>query len=468
MWFHDVLTRLMGAPHVEAEQDMVWLRRIPPASPPEGRSSLFGTHIATNKAQCPFRFLARREVPDTVRLDHGIMRGSTPDAVYTKDPVLTRKVLQNKAHPKTHGWYRFHHRLSDYRTPLDLLRFSKADDPMVTTLRKAYISGLSEAFDRHEDQIVAHIGRWVDTVARGSVEISRATRHLNADLTHLVAFGELPTNRLFSLVYQNPDPLVLDPKRRLAHLLWPALDRLPTPYALRQHARAATFRVVMARYLKRYREQPESFVGRLHRQGLEMGAPDFAWHALLFLSAGNGIVPYPMVMCLSVLADKPDLQQRIVTEELYGAALKETLRLYPAVTTIARVVKEHVESDSAVLEPMASPNGQLYMNPMGILRHPRGWTQPDDFVIDRWLPGWKDAADPEYRLYLPFGMGARSCVGAAFATRLLELYLRVVLTKRVVSNPSGRSPQTAEGSLVVVRRPFTLQFTERDAKDETR
>jgi cytochrome P450 len=84
-------------------------------------------------------------------------------------------------------------------------------------------------------------------------------------------------------------------------------------------------------------------------------------------------------------------------------------------------------------------------------------------VIDRWLPGWQETAEPDYRLYIPFGMGARSCLGAAFATKLLELFLRTVLSQRVVSNPSGQAPVIAEGSVALVRRPFTLQFDERQA-----
>lgn len=465
MWFSNLLTRLMGAPREETERDMAWLRRIPPASPPPGYSSLFGTHIATNKAECPFRFLARPEMPDTVRLDHGIMRGSTPDAVYTKDPVLTRSVLQNRANPKAPGWYRFHHRIFNYAVPRDLLTYSNADDPMVATLRQAVTAGLADAFERHEDQIAVHMRRWVDEVARGPVEVSRATRRLTAEIVHLVAFGELPKDRWFTYGYQNVDPVVLDSKRRLAHLLWPVLDRLPTPYALMHRASAVIFRRLLTDRFNQYRHNSESLVGWLDRYGAAEGHPNLAWETLPFIvNAAIGILPYPMVMSLYVLADKPELQQRIVDDDLYGAALKETLRLHPAVPTIARVVTQRVESESAVIEQMASPEGQLYMNPMGILRHPRGWSRPDDFIIDRWLPGWHDDADPDYRLYIPFGMGARSCIGAAFATKVLELFLRVVLSARTVSNPSGRPPRVAEGSLALVRRPFTLAFAERPGR----
>jgi len=464
MRLHRLFQRLLGAPRAEVAQDMSWLSQIPPAAPPPGRSSVFGAHIAVNKAACPFRFLAKPGTPDTVRLDHGVMRESTPDAVYTKDPILTRKVLQSKAHPKTRAWYRFHHRVYDYRIPRDILTYSHADDPMVVAMRRIITAGLADAFERRQDQIAAHIGRWVAEVARGPVEIRTSTRRLNAEIMHLVAFGELPRDRLFALAFENVDGAVIDSKRRLAHLLWPRLDRLPTPYALMHRATAAVFFRLTARRFRQFRDASPSLLAWLNREGAAAGHADFAWQTLPFIiNAAAGIVPYPMVMCLYVLADKPDLQRRIVSEGLYSAALKETLRLHPAVPTIARIVTQPIETESAKLEPMTSPEAQLFMNPMGILRHPRGWVQPDDFVIDRWLPGWQETAEPDYRLYIPFGMGARSCLGAAFATKLLELFLRTVLSQRVVSNPSGQAPVIAEGSVALVRRPFTLQFDERQA-----
>ena len=462
MWVHRLFQRLIGAPRADVTGDMSWLSRIPRAAPPPGRSSVFGSHIAINKAQCPFRFLARPDTPDTVRVDHGIMSASTPDAVYTKDPVLTRKVLQSKAHPKTRGWYRFHHRLYNYRIPPDILTYSNADDPMVVTMRRIITAGLADAFEQQQDKIAAHIGRWVADVARGPVEMRKATRRLNAEILHLVAFGELPSDRWFAFAFENIDSWVIDSKRRLAHLLWPRLDRLPTPYALTHLATAEAFRWLTARRFRQFRHSSSSLRSWLDREGAAAGHADFAWQTLPFLvNAAAGILPYPMVMCLYVLADKPELQRRIVSEGLYSAALRETLRLHPAVPTIARIVTQPIQSESATLEAMTSPEGQLFMNPMGILRHPRGWVQPDEYVIDRWLPGWQETAEPDYRLFIPFGMGARSCLGAAYSTKLLELFLRTVLSQRVVSNPSGRAPVIAEGSVVLVRRPFALQFDER-------
>jgi hypothetical protein len=57
MRLQDIVARFMLPPRPKAVQDMAWLQRIPPADAPPGCSSLFGTHVATNKA-CPFSYLA--------------------------------------------------------------------------------------------------------------------------------------------------------------------------------------------------------------------------------------------------------------------------------------------------------------------------------------------------------------------------------------------------------------------------
>jgi cytochrome P450/NADPH-cytochrome P450 reductase len=213
---------------------------------------------------------------------------------------------------------------------------------------------------------------------------------------------------------------------------------------------------------KRFHRREASLIGRMHRQGVADGDPEFGWRAQTALvNAGGAILPYPMVMMLHEMAEQPALQQRVVDEDLYAAVVKETLRLHPAVPTPARVIKEPVAGESAALEAMASGEGSVFINLKAIHRHPRGWTRPDEFIIDRWLPGWTEGGDPAYRVYAPFGLGVRTCPSAAVSPKLLEMFLRAVLSKRVVSNPSGQPPRLAEGTLGMVRYPFTLEFTER-------
>jgi cytochrome P450 len=364
-----------------------------------------------------------------------------------------------------HRWYQFHRRLYGYRLPAELMSVSSADDPMVARLRKVYIAALAEALERHGPEMAAHIDRWIDRVARGPVNVATAIRRLNAELSHLLAFGKLPADPMYVLAYTYIEFTLRDSKRRLAHLLWPPLDRLPTPYGLASWTRGAVTKGSAAIYYWRQRHKTDSFLGRMRELGAAEGDPDFVFRTMpLFVDAVNALLPHPMMMSLIELAAKPDVQQRVVDEDLFAEAIKETLRLHPPLTTIARVTTDRVESESAVLERMASSEGQVYINSTAIHRDPRGWPRPDDFIVDRWLPGWSDGGDPDRRLYIPFGLGARSCVAASFASKILEGFLRQVLTRRIVSNPSGRAPRIAQGSQAFVRRPFVLQFEDRPAR----
>ncbi len=438
------------------------MNKIPHGETPPGHSSVFGTHIALNKTGCPFAFLSDPRIPDTTRFDHGIMSWRTPDALYTKNPGLARQLLLNKRNPKSKGWYRFHHRLYNYRIPADILTYSDADHPHVVTLRKTYSSELSAGFDANKARIEDHIAGWVDRIGLGPVDLVGSTRSLNAEITHLMLFGELPPDRWFTKVMSDINVPAVDPKRHLAHLLWPFMDRLPTPYVAVHRLRARVAWYLINRLYKRYRDNTDCLLGRIRQQGIEAGNPEFVWQAFPgLLMAVNALLPFPMTMSLYVLGEDSKLQERVVRENIGPAVVKEMLRLYPPVTTISRRVKERVESDGIAIEEMNHAEDQIYVNHTAIHRDRRGWTRPDEFLVDRWLPGWKEDLDSEYRVYMPFGLGARSCPGAAYATKLLNTFVNVVISKREVSNPSRRRPNVAEGSLRIVTGRFTMHFAAR-------
>jgi cytochrome P450 len=54
----------------------------------------------------------------------------------------------------------------------------------------------------------------------------------------------------------------------------------------------------------------------------------------------------------------------------------------------------------------------VLMSPWLLHRHEKLWHAPNAFMPERFLPG---APPPERFAYLPFGAGARVCIGAHFA-----------------------------------------------------
>ncbi|MDU1690264.1 MAG: cytochrome P450 [Bradyrhizobium sp.] len=90
------------------------------------------------------------------------------------------------------------------------------------------------------------------------------------------------------------------------------------------------------------------------------------------------------------------------------AVIDETLRLYPPAFLIARAA-----SGPDRLADFPVKRGDVVLiSPWLLHRHEKLWRAPNAFMPERFLPG---AAPPERFAYLPFGAGARVCIGAHFA-----------------------------------------------------
>lgn len=102
---------------------------------------------------------------------------------------------------------------------------------------------------------------------------------------------------------------------------------------------------------------------------------------------------------------------------------KETMRLYPPITFLPRVATR----DTVLGGRKVKRGTMLMVAPWTIHRHQKLWKNPELFDPDRF------SAEREHEItpgaFLPFGVGPRVCVGAAFAT--LEAALIIArLTRR--------------------------------------
>jgi len=89
---------------------------------------------------------------------------------------------------------------------------------------------------------------------------------------------------------------------------------------------------------------------------------------------------------------------------------RETMRLYPPITFLPRVAAE----DTTIGTHRVKRGTMLMIAPWTIHRHLTLWKNPDRFDPDRFSPE-REGENPA-GAYLPFGVGPRVCVGAAFAT----------------------------------------------------
>ncbi len=109
----------------------------------------------------------------------------------------------------------------------------------------------------------------------------------------------------------------------------------------------------------------------------------------------------------------PDLKSLVLTRNVF----RETLRLFPPVGFIARQSDRSCPLGGKQIDAGAT----VVVAPWLIQRHRKYWQSPDSFDPDRF-------DQPETRqslrqAYLPFGMGPRVCLGAAFALQEATLIL---------------------------------------------
>jgi cytochrome P450 len=154
----------------------------------------------------------------------------------------------------------------------------------------------------------------------------------------------------------------------------------------------------------------------------------------LFL-AGHETTALALTYTLFLLATNPDAYAKVLAEvdsvlarrtpnekdaenlPFTSAVVKESLRLYPPVWTMARLAEGNVEIAGVKLEK----GDQAILSQWVVQRDPRWFSEPELFRPERWLSG--ECNDLPRFAYFPFGGGPRVCIGQHFA--LLELLLVV-------------------------------------------
>ena len=117
--------------------------------------------------------------------------------------------------------------------------------------------------------------------------------------------------------------------------------------------------------------------------------------------------------------DPGALKDRVLARNVF----REALRLFPPVGFFARQAAQACTMRDKAVAPGAS----VVISPWLIQRHRALWAAPDEFDPDRYdrddagqaLP----ARESLRKAYLPFGMGPRVCIGAAFALQEATLIL---------------------------------------------
>jgi len=102
--------------------------------------------------------------------------------------------------------------------------------------------------------------------------------------------------------------------------------------------------------------------------------------------------------------------------------LLEALRLYPPV---AYLVRDAVEADTVMGEDI-EPGCRIWISPWLVHRHRRFWDHPTAFLPERFAG---QTAPWTHGPFMPFGVGPRICIGAAFAMAEAEIMLATLLRR---------------------------------------
>lgn len=175
-------------------------------------------------------------------------------------------------------------------------------------------------------------------------------------------------------------------------------------------------------------------VAMLFLAGHETSASALTWATYLMANASQ-VQERMHKEVVSHVADRQLALADMRHLELVRNVFRESLRLFPPVGFMAR--------QSASACPMGKKNiekgATVVVSPWLIQRHHALWDEPDAFNPDRYD---NDASRESLKqAYLPFGMGQRVCMGAAFALQEATLILASLVREYRISALPDHEPQ---------------------------
>ncbi|SDP95869.1 pentalenene oxygenase [Actinopolyspora xinjiangensis] len=176
---------------------------------------------------------------------------------------------------------------------------------------------------------------------------------------------------------------------------------------------------------------------------------------LTFFVAGTETVASTLAWAMYLLDQHPDIDQKLYAEtsgvldgsaaryehlpelELVSRVVTETLRLYPPGWLFTRVTTTDVR-----LGVYDIPRGTHIVYSPYLVHHDRDiYSRPEYFDPDRWDGNHK----PSSESFIPFGGGARKCIGSEFALTEVTLALATIVSRWRLQGVSGQYVRPALG-----------------------
>jgi cytochrome P450 len=182
--------------------------------------------------------------------------------------------------------------------------------------------------------------------------------------------------------------------------------------------------------------------------GQRMNDAEVKANILTFFVAGQETTATALTWAVYLLSQTPDWYARVAAESerkwsgpVDGladrlvdtrAAIEEAMRLYPPIIGLSRTAVQQDELAGRTIEP----GTMVVISPWVLHRHRLLWDDPDLFDPGRFLQG---AQRIERHAYLPFGVGPRMCIGAAFALQETTIALATIMRHFTLRLAPGQS-----------------------------
>lgn len=253
------------------------------------------------------------------------------------------------------------------------------------------------------------------------------------------------------------------------------LDALPTPRNRelwrRQKILVSTIETMMA---NKKSAPGDDVISRLLKDEANSDA-DLLGVLSIFFFAGFDTTSNTMSVVLYHLAQNPDVQERARRDviDVMGrkepqlhklfhmqyllAVIKECLRMMPTVPMVTREVTE-THADGVCPRFKEESTFGAVINIFGLHYNPKGWNRPSEFVPERWIDPSIDAdRDPDQRLYCPFAIGKRACLGRQFAyIEMLTTVSMFLQRYKILPSERGSGVTLHEGGTLVVGHDLEL------------
>lgn len=211
------------------------------------------------------------------------------------------------------------------------------------------------------------------------------------------------------------------------------------PYSFKRERHLRVIHDELDRIIAEKLSKPDtSLLHELHKKGMPHSFIRDQVKAFMF--AGYDTTASSLIFAVDSVARDRRVQDKIFAEshENYRsapyaqAAYKESLRLYPSAYFLPR----QVAKDDVIMGQEVKAGSQIFISIRHVQRHPSYYENPDDFLPERFLEKPKHS-----HAFLPFGGGARICIGAPLAIMEATVVLQKLCERYKLSAVSDDPPE---------------------------